>query len=279
MKLPRRAPAPGCECVTRGAPHVRGIWSGDRIWAMFMLAMALPLGQATWHAGPWHLVLLAAAIMAALGWQAVFARLRRRALGLSGLMTAMAVVTLVPPGTPWWQVALAVSFGIVFGEQVFGGPGRNFLNPAMVALAFLLFSFPDAAQRAPVAVTWASVVPGALVLLVLGLVPWRVMAGAVIGAAVLALAAGSDPLAHVLAGGFVFAVVFLACDPVGAAATEAGRWLYGIVVGVMTVVGAAAGPGVMQTVVFAVLIGGIFAPLFDQAAIAWHLYRRGRRHG
>ncbi len=265
--------------VTKGTPHVRGIWSAARIWGIFMLAMLPAVAQATWHAGAGHLLLLAVATVAALGWQAVFARMRRRAPTLSGLMTAMAVVALVPPGTPWWQVAMAVSFGIVFGEQVFGGPGRNFLNPAVVALAFLMFSFPDPAHHAPVALTWLSVVPGALVLLVLGLVPWRVMAGAVIAAAALAFATGGDPLVHVMAGGFAFAVVFLACDPVSSPALPAARWIYGGIIGAMTVVGAFAAPGVMQTIVFAVLIGGIFGPLFDQAAIACRLYWRRCRHG
>lgn len=275
-----RCALPSCVVrVTRGAPHVRAIWSAERIWTVLMLAMLPALVQATWHAGAGHLVLLAAAAAAALGWQAVFARLRRRAPTLSGLMTAMAVVTLIPPGTPWWQVMMAVSFGIVFGEQVFGGPGRNFLNPAVVALAFLVFSFPDAAHHVPVALTWWAVAPGALVLLFLGLVPWRVMIGAIIAASALASITGGDPVVHVLAGGFAFALVFLACDPVSAPALPAARWIYGGVIGAMTVVGAHAAPGVMQTMIFAVLIGGIFGPLFDQAALACRLYRRRRRHG
>lgn len=265
--------------VTRGVPHVRGFWSGERIWAALMLAMLPALVQATWHAGAGHLGLLAVAALAAVGWQAVFARLRRRVMSLSGLVTAMAVVTMIPPGTPWWQVMVAVSFGIVFGEQVFGGPGRNFLNPAVVALAFLMFSFPEAAHHAPVALSWWSVAPGALVLLFLGLVPWRVMIGAIIAAGALASITGGDPVVHVLAGGFAFALVFLACDPVSAPALPAARWIYGGVIGVMTVVGAHAAPGVMQTTIFAVLIGGIFGPLFDQAALAGRLYRRRRRHG
>ncbi len=275
-----RCTLPSCAVrVTRGAPHVRAIWSAERVWVVFMLGMLPPLAQATWHAGAGHLVLLAVAAMAALGWQAVFAHFRRRAPTLSGLVTAMAVVTMIPPETPWWQVMMAVSFGIVFGEQVFGGPGRNFLNPAVVALAFLMFSFPDPAHHAPVALTWWAVAPGALVLPFLGLVPWRAMAGAIIAASALASITGGDPVVQVLAGGFAFAVVFLACEPVSAPALPAARWIYGGVIGAMTVVGAHAAPGVMQTMVFAVLIGGIFGPLFDQVAIACHLYRRGRRHG
>jgi Na+-transporting NADH:ubiquinone oxidoreductase subunit B len=41
-----------------------------------------------------------------------------------------------------WQVALGISFGIVIGKEIFGGTGRNFLNPALTGRAFLYFAYP-----------------------------------------------------------------------------------------------------------------------------------------
>jgi Na+-transporting NADH:ubiquinone oxidoreductase subunit B len=41
-----------------------------------------------------------------------------------------------------WQVALGISFGVVLGKEVFGGTGKNFLNPALVGRAFLFFAYP-----------------------------------------------------------------------------------------------------------------------------------------
>jgi Na+-transporting NADH:ubiquinone oxidoreductase subunit B len=48
----------------------------------------------------------------------------------------------LPPTIPLWQVALGMSFGIVVAKEVFGGTGKNFLNPALAALAFLYATYP-----------------------------------------------------------------------------------------------------------------------------------------
>ena len=48
----------------------------------------------------------------------------------------------LPPTTPWWQAAIGISFGVVIGKEVFGGTGRNFLNPALTGRAFLYFAYP-----------------------------------------------------------------------------------------------------------------------------------------
>jgi Na+-transporting NADH:ubiquinone oxidoreductase subunit B len=49
----------------------------------------------------------------------------------------------LPPAIPLWQVALGASFGTVFGKEIFGGTGRNFLNPALTGYAFLFFAYPN----------------------------------------------------------------------------------------------------------------------------------------
>jgi Na+-transporting NADH:ubiquinone oxidoreductase subunit B len=48
----------------------------------------------------------------------------------------------LPATTPLWQVALGISFGVVIGKEVFGGTGKNFLNPALTGRAFLYFAYP-----------------------------------------------------------------------------------------------------------------------------------------
>ncbi len=49
---------------------------------------------------------------------------------------------ILPATIPLWQVALGISFGVVIGKEVFGGTGKNFLNPALVGRAFLYFAYP-----------------------------------------------------------------------------------------------------------------------------------------
>ena len=48
----------------------------------------------------------------------------------------------LPPTIPLWQVAIGISFGVVIGKEIFGGTGKNFLNPALTARAFLYFAYP-----------------------------------------------------------------------------------------------------------------------------------------
>ena len=54
----------------------------------------------------------------------------------------MLYALILPPDMPLWQVALGISFGIVIGKEVFGGTGKNFLNPALTGRAFLYFAYP-----------------------------------------------------------------------------------------------------------------------------------------
>jgi len=58
------------------------------------------------------------------------------------LVSSMLYALIMPPNVPLWQVALGIIFGIVVGKEVFGGTGKNFLNPALTGRAFLYFAYP-----------------------------------------------------------------------------------------------------------------------------------------
>lgn len=60
----------------------------------------------------------------------------------SGLITALLIVSGVPPTAPWWLVVSGTSLGLVFGKHLYGGLGQNPFNPAMVGYALLLLAFP-----------------------------------------------------------------------------------------------------------------------------------------
>jgi Na+-transporting NADH:ubiquinone oxidoreductase subunit B len=49
----------------------------------------------------------------------------------------------MPPDVPLWIVAVATIFAVIFGKEVFGGTGYNFLNPALLARAFVFFAYPS----------------------------------------------------------------------------------------------------------------------------------------
>ncbi len=75
-------------------------------------------------------------------WELVFAIMRKHEISEGFLVTAFLIPLIMPPNVPLWQVALATSFGVVVGKEIFGGVGYNFLNPALTARAFLFFAYP-----------------------------------------------------------------------------------------------------------------------------------------
>jgi Na+-transporting NADH:ubiquinone oxidoreductase subunit B len=83
---------------------------------------------------------------------------------------------------------------------------------------------------------------------------------------------------HLVLGSLAFGAVYLATDPVTAAITNTGRWIYGVLIGVMAIVIRIAGPAHADGVVFAILLGNIFAPTIDYAVMWANIRRRARRH-
>ncbi|KGI83541.1 Na(+)-translocating NADH-quinone reductase subunit B, partial [Exiguobacterium mexicanum] len=57
-------------------------------------------------------------------------------------ITSILFALIVPPTIPLWQAALGITFGVVIAKEIFGGTGRNFLNPALAGRAFLFFAYP-----------------------------------------------------------------------------------------------------------------------------------------
>jgi Na+-transporting NADH:ubiquinone oxidoreductase subunit B len=75
-------------------------------------------------------------------WEVLFATVRKHEVNEGFLVSSMLYTLIMPPDMPLWQVALGISFGIVMGKEVFGGTGKNFLNPALTGRAFLFFAYP-----------------------------------------------------------------------------------------------------------------------------------------
>lgn len=75
-------------------------------------------------------------------WEVVFAINRRHEVNEGFFVTSILFALTCPPSIPLWQVALGISFGVVIGKEIFGGTGKNFLNPALTGRAFLFFAYP-----------------------------------------------------------------------------------------------------------------------------------------
>ncbi len=75
-------------------------------------------------------------------WEILFSVLRKHPISEGFLVTCALIPLTLPPTIPLWQVAVATSFGIVIGKEIFGGVGMNIFNPALMARAFLYFTYP-----------------------------------------------------------------------------------------------------------------------------------------
>ncbi len=153
----------GADAKTRLAPHPRDGITVQR-YMMLVIVMLLPclffgmynVGlQAFKAAGQpldfWAMLFFGAqkviplviiSYLFGFGWEIVFSVVRKHPISEGVFVTAMLFPLTLPPTTPWWQAALGISFGVVLGKEVFGGTGRNFLNPALTGRAFLYFAYP-----------------------------------------------------------------------------------------------------------------------------------------
>ena len=77
-------------------------------------------------------------------WEVLFATVRKHEVNEGFFVTGLLIPLIVPPTIPLWMVAVATSFGVVIGKEIFGGTGFNIFNPALVTRAFLFFAYPGA---------------------------------------------------------------------------------------------------------------------------------------
>ena len=75
-------------------------------------------------------------------WEVLFATVRRHYVNEGFFVSSILFALTMPPNVPLLQVALGISFGVVMGKEVFGGTGKNFMNPALTGRAFLYFAYP-----------------------------------------------------------------------------------------------------------------------------------------
>ncbi|MCC8378851.1 MULTISPECIES: NADH:ubiquinone reductase (Na(+)-transporting) subunit B [unclassified Xenorhabdus] len=75
-------------------------------------------------------------------WEVLFSIIRKHEINEGFFVSSILFALIVPPTLPLWQAALGITFGIVVAKEIFGGTGRNFLNPALAGRAFLFFAYP-----------------------------------------------------------------------------------------------------------------------------------------
>ncbi|MDN3652167.1 NADH:ubiquinone reductase (Na(+)-transporting) subunit B [Thalassotalea ponticola] len=75
-------------------------------------------------------------------WEVMFAAVRKHEVNEGFFVTSILFALILPATIPLWQAALGITFGVVIAKEIFGGTGKNFLNPALAGRAFLFFAYP-----------------------------------------------------------------------------------------------------------------------------------------
>jgi Na+-transporting NADH:ubiquinone oxidoreductase subunit B len=113
-----------------GHQHYAAIGAAADLWEKFLFGFVkfLPIILTSYIVGGF--------------WEVLFAIVRKHEVNEGFLVTGILFPLTLPPTIPLWQVAIAITFGVVIGKEIFGGTGMNVLNPALTARAFLFFTYP-----------------------------------------------------------------------------------------------------------------------------------------
>lgn len=150
--------------VTTKGCHVRDAVDMKRIMITVMIALCPALFFGMWNVGYQHflqlhievtiwkcffygflkwLPLVLVTYVSGLFIEVLFAQKRSHQVAEGFFVTGFIIPMIMPPDVPLWIVALATMFAVLFGKEVFGGTGYNFLNPALLARAFVFFAYPS----------------------------------------------------------------------------------------------------------------------------------------
>lgn len=227
-------------------------------------------------------------------------------------LTARAFIFFAYPaaisGDKCWRVVENTTFGAVDGTIVDGFSGATPLLVASttdaMAVTERLTEFGQATGYADFSwiQSFVGLIPGSIgetsalccligaaILLITGVGSARIMIGVLIGGVCMAVLLNAvsikDPTSmlaipvkqHLVYGGFMFGLVYMATDPVSAAQTAIGKWIYGFLVGFLAILIRTINPAYPEGMMLAILFMNAFAPLIDYFVIAAHMKKRMRR--
>ena len=150
--------------VTKRGAHVRDSVDLKRILIIVVLALVPAMLFGMWNVGYQHsnafglgwgfwnmfwyglvkvIPLYLVSYIVGLAIEFISAQIRGHEVNEGYLVSGMIIPLIVPADVPLWMLAIAVAFAVILGKEVFGGTGMNIWNPALLARAFLFFSYPS----------------------------------------------------------------------------------------------------------------------------------------
>lgn len=135
-------------------PYLSQDVSVRRVMIQVLAALLPGIAVYAWLIGPVVLVQVAIATVSVLLGEAFMLRLLGKPLGLflgdgSAVVTGWLIALAFPPLAPWWLIVVASLFAIVVAKHLYGGLGQNPFNPAMIAFAVCIVSFPALMSQWP----------------------------------------------------------------------------------------------------------------------------------
>ena len=131
--------------VVSGTPHVRSKESIQSIMRDVIIALVPATAAGIYYFGIPALILIIAAIASSVIFEALCQKIMKKPVtvsDLSAVVTGLLLAMNLPAAAPVWVAIVGSAFAIIFGKQLFGGLGQNFINPALAGRAFLLASYP-----------------------------------------------------------------------------------------------------------------------------------------
>ncbi len=297
------------------SPHVRSPLTTGAVMYDVILALLPAAVFGVWHFGVHALLIILMSVVSAVLTEFVFNALTGKGNTLrdgSAVLTGLLLALCLPPQVPLYIPYIGAVFAIAVVKGLFGGLGRNILNPALAARCFLLLSFGGPMTRyfadgvsgaTPLAAIAAgrsadlvriltghaggvigcsaiALLLGGLYLLISGGITWQIPVATVAGFSAFMLLFGENMtpallLAQIAGGGVLMAAFFMATDPVTSPVSGPGQLMFGACVGILSGLLRRFGSSA-DSVSYAVILANLATPVLDECIVPKPYAFRGR---
>lgn len=286
------------------APHDRGILSTKVVMRDVLLSLLPTTLMGIWYHGAYAALVIALSIFSAVLTEFLFDVVTKRkntTNDCSAVVTGLLLALTLPARVPLYIPVLGAVFAILVVKCLFGGLGRNFMNPALAGRSFLLISFGaamtgyslDGVSAATPLAELASgksvdlfamcignasgvigssalgLIAGGIYLLIVGGITWEIPTSMIASTAIFMAIFGGQGLSpayllpHLLGGGLLMAAFFMATDPVTCPSTTKGQLVYGAFTGILIGLFRIKGSSADSTT-YAVLIANMVGDIIDE---------------
>lgn len=289
------------------SPHIRSRLTTGRVMLDVILALMPATVCGIYRYGLHAFLVIAVSVLSAVITESVFDYIAKRPNTIkdgSAVLTGLLLALSLPPSVPLYIPYLGGLFAILFVKCLFGGLGKNFMNPAVTARCFLLISFgsimtdftvdgvssatPLTALKAGQTINVTqmflgnagSVIGGSALALLLGGIYLILTGGITLEIPVSCIVAftafmalfggqGFDPgflAAHIFGGGVLMGAFFMATDPVTSPVTSKGQMIYGALMGILAALFRTSGTAA-DSFSYAIILCNMLVPLIDKLPI------------